>query len=108
MALLREDFIINGRYRPHALGDLVSHLMDARVRPRKQTDDPVRNAWEQVVPPGLAEHCRIKTFVCGRLSITVDNPAYLYELQLCRAELQQAIQALLPQTRINNIKLTLE
>lgn len=106
MARYPDELVASGKYRPHRVGDLVGDLLAATQR-RKETADPVLAAWQQVVPPGLAPHCRIKAVVGSSLQVQVDSPAYLYELQLCRDELVQAVQGLCRRPRITNLKLTL-
>ena len=105
MAYLRNELVVDGRYRPDKVGSLVSHLMDAKVRPQKEAVDPVVAAWEAVVPPGLAGHCRVKGVQGSRLQVMVDSPAYLYELQLCSSELIKALKSISPQIRIASMKL---
>ena len=106
MAYLPDELVASGHYKPDEIGGLVSELL-MNCRSRKAATDPVLTAWGQVVPPGLARHCRVKNVSGNRLEVWVDSPAYLYEMQLCQSEILQSVQALCPRPRIRSIKLTL-
>lgn len=106
MARLPNELVASGTYRPSRIGDLAGDLL-ATYQRRKDNADPVLSAWQQVVPPGLASHCRIKQVAGSRLEVYVDAPAYLYEMQLCSHELLQAVQGLCTKPRIRSLKFTL-
>jgi hypothetical protein len=106
MARFSNELVASGTYRPSRIGDLAGDLL-ATYQRRKATDDPVLSAWQQVVPPGLATHCRIKRFAGSRLEVAVDSPAFLYEMQLCSHELLQAVQGLCTKPRIQSLRFTL-
>ena len=106
MARLPNELIASGTYRPSRIGDLAGDLLAAYQR-RKGNADPVLSAWQQVVPPGLASHCRIKQVAGSRLEVYVDAPAYLYEMQLCSHELLQAVQGLCARPRIQSLRFIL-
>ena len=106
MARYPNELVVSGRYRPHRLSDLVGDLMTTYEQ-RKDHADPVLTAWQRVIPPGLAEHCRIASVAGSCLRVVVDSPAYLYELKLCREELVRSMQDLCKRPRITILKLTL-
>lgn len=106
MAFLPEELIVNGGYRPARIGDLVKDIL-AMCQDKKAKADPVLTAWQQVLPPGLAQHCRVKNVVGTRLHVLVDTPAYLYEMQLCNNDVLRAMQGLCSRPRIDSIKLSL-
>ena len=107
MPYLRNELVVNGKYRAARMGDLVEALMASSIRPQEEAVDPVRAAWEQVVPPALARHCRVQGLKKSRLHVKVSGPAYLYELRLCGPEMTRALQELAPEAKIRDIHFAL-
>ena len=99
------------KYKPRAstarIGHLVDTLLRESIKPAQTRLEPLAEAWNRVVPPGLAAHCRVKGWGSGQLRIGVDSPVYLYELQLCRQDLLQALKQSCPRSGLREIKLTL-
>ena len=99
------------RYKPRAstdrIGNLVDTLLRETIKPAQTRLEPLEEAWEQIVPPGLAAHCRVRGLGSGQLRIGVDSPVYMYELQLCSQDLLEALQRRCPQSGLRRIKLTL-
>ncbi len=99
------------KYKPREsttrIGHLVDTLMHKTIEPAQTRLDPLAQAWDEIVPPGLAEHCRVKGLVSGQLRIGVDSPVYMYELQLCSQDLLQALQQRCPRSNLRRIKLML-
>lgn len=99
------------RYKPRAsttrIGQLVDALLRESIKPGQARTDPVLEAWNRIVPPGLAGHCRVRGLSNGLLRIGVDSPVYMYELQLCSQDLLEALQRRCPQSGLRRIKLTL-
>lgn len=98
-------------YKPRGssvrLGRLVDTLLHETLKPAQTRLDPLAQAWDSVVPAGLARHCRVKGLVNGQLRIAVDSPVYMYELQLCSQDLLQALKQCCPKSGLRKIKLTL-
>ncbi len=84
------------------MGDLASGFV-AGLAPVCERCDSVGQAWEQVLPPGLRTHCRLEGFKRGCLRIGVDTASYMYELQLCKAELLEELQRLCPGTGLHRV-----
>ena len=99
------------KYKPRAsttrIGDLVDTLLHKTIEPAQTRLDPLAQAWDEIVPPGLAAHCHVKGLVSGQLSIGVDSPVYMYELQLCSQDLVQALQQRCPRSGLRRLKLML-
>ena len=99
------------RYKPKAatarIGNLVDTLLREFIKPAQTRLDPLEEAWAEIVPPGLAAHCRVRGLVNGQLRIGVDSPVYMYELQLCSQELLETLQQRCPRSGLRRLKLTL-
>lgn len=86
------------------MGEVASGLL-ASLTPLHERCSSVGQAWEQVLPPGLRAHCRIGGFKGGCLRIVVDGASYMYELQLCKAELLKELQRLCPGTGLRRVQI---
>ena len=86
------------------LGDVVEQLMEAEISPRQSRFAAAAEAWSQLLPAELAEHCKIAGIFGGRLKVEVDSPSYLHELRLCSYELLAELQQNCPRARIKEIK----
>lgn len=86
------------------LGEAVQQLMAERISPRQAKFEAVAEAWRQVVPGGLCQHCEITGISGGQLKVRVDLPSYMYELQLCSSELLKELQGRCPRVRLTKIK----
>src|SRR2546421_12631520 len=60
---------------------------------RRQTKlSKIADAWTQLVPETLADHCALESLTRGSLTVLVDSASHLYELkQLLLAGLQQQL-----------------
>ena len=81
-----------------AIGDFVERLAPMHAR-----CDSVTEAWESVLPPTMRRHCHIESVTGGCIKIAVDGASYMYELQLCKAELLAELQRLCPKTSLRRI-----
>ncbi len=78
-----------------------------RLEPIQQRCMSVSDAWEQVLPPALREHCRIVALTGGCLKIAVDDSSsYMCELQWCRVELLKELQRLCPGAAVRRLQFT--
>jgi hypothetical protein len=74
------------------LGDVVSEYLIRQVGPRQAYFYKVVEAWGELIPAHLQEHCTLADLSEGQLKVTVDSPVYLYELRLHRDELLQQLR----------------
>ena len=81
-----------------ALGDFVERLAPVQAR-----CDSLTQAWESVLPETMRSHCRIDSVTGGSLKVAVDGASYMYELQLCKAELLAELQRLCPRASLRRI-----
>ncbi len=101
---------IGSRTRPQGsirLGDVVTRLLENRISPQQARYGQLADAWNQLLPAELKKHCRLADFSAGRLKVTADSSAYVYELQLCSSELLSQLQQQCPAARITKIKVTM-
>jgi len=89
------------------LGDTVREVLQNQISPRQQKFNSIVTCWQQLLPAELARHCTIAGIRAGRLKVLVDAPAYIYELQLRKAELLRELQQRCPHGRLQKIDLAL-
>lgn len=89
------------------LGDTVRDVLQNQISPRQQKFSSIVTCWQQLVPAELARHCTIAGIRAGRLKVRVDAPAYIYELQLRKADLLRELQQRCPRGRLQKIDLAL-
>lgn len=87
-----------------SLGDVLSELMENRVSPQQIRFGLIAEAWSQLLPTELCQHCRIVDISGGRLKVLTDSPSYMYELQLLSCELLKELARRYPRARIKEIK----
>ena len=88
----------------YSIGQAAQQFLGEQVSPKQATYGAVIEAWKNVLPAGLAEHCKIVDISGGRLTVEVDSPSYRYELHLCSSELLKELQIQCPKVRLKKIK----
>jgi predicted nucleic acid-binding Zn ribbon protein len=94
-----------GRKRSQRLGDTLSELMEKQIAPRRARFELVAEAWEQLLPAELQQHCRIANIQGGRLKVVADSPAHQFELRLCSSEFVKELAVRCPQAKIEKIEI---
>jgi len=61
------------------LGEVARRLMVEQISPRQSRFGMVADAWSEILPDELGEHCGIVEVTGGLLKVKVDSPAYMYE-----------------------------
>ena len=105
--LLRDAGSRMTRHADIKLGDVVTRLVEKQISPRQARFGQLADAWNQLLPAELRKHCRLADFSAGRLKVTADSSAYVYELQLCSDELLKQLQRQCPVARLTKIKVTI-
>jgi len=90
------------------LGEVLRELLEARICPGHDRAASVCAAWSELVPVELGRHCRVGGMLGGTLKVMADSPAYMYEMQLCSAELVRSLQQRCPAAGIRGLKIALE
>lgn len=86
------------------IGDVAEQLMNKRISPRQAKFGAVLEAWGQLLPAELREHCSIASVSSGQIRAIADSPSYVHELRLCSNELLEQLQRQCPAARITKIK----
>lgn len=86
------------------LGDVLQKVMAERISPLQARFGELADAWSDVVPQELYEHCEIVDVIGGELKVCVDSSPYVYELRLCSSELLEELQRRCPRARLKRIK----
>lgn len=89
------------------LGDVVAELVDKRISPQQEKFGAVAEAWDQLLPAELSEHCKLSDVSGGQLKVKADSPVYVHELRLCSEELLEQVQQLCPRARIKGIRISI-
>ena len=85
------------------LGDFAKKLA-----PIQQRCMSVGEAWNQILPEALRQHCRIVAFSGGCVKVAVDDSSsYMCELQWCRVELLKELQRLCPGAAVRRLQFVL-
>ncbi len=84
------------------LGDAVGDFVE-RLAPLHACCRSVTQAWETVLPETMRRHCRVESVTGGSVRVAVDAASYMYELQLCKAELLAELQRLCPGAAVRRI-----
>ena len=71
---------------PQALGSSVRRLVDDHGWDVDLRVHGVVGRWDQIVGPGVAEHCRPESFAGGRLVVRTDSTAWATQLRLLAAD----------------------
>ncbi len=89
---------------PSKMSEMVETLVE-RLTPVHAQCDSVGEALESVLPPMIRPHCRLGGVSGGAVTLIVSGASYMYELQLCKAELLQELQRLCPEAGLRRIQI---
>jgi hypothetical protein len=85
---------------------VAQQLLTERISPQQAKFSQIDEVWRDLLPIELQQHCEIVDISGGQLTVRVDSPAYVYELQLCSSELLTELQQQCPRVRLTRIKFT--
>ena len=85
-----------------AIGEVIAGFVESLEPPRQV--GAVAEALAEALPYSLRPHCRVGALSNGCLKLVADGSSYVYELQLCSAELLQEIQRRCPTARLRRIE----
>ena len=92
------------------LADVLVNLMQAGqagVAKRYEAASWLSEAWVRILPPELAEHCRIIDLSGSCLTVEADSPSYLYELRISSHQLVEHLRRNCPAVKVKTIKVVL-
>ena len=63
------------------------------------------DAWQELLPEEMADHCNIKKIEAGVIEVEVDSGPYLHEMRLMSNELIEHLRDICGRGKIKRIKL---
>lgn len=91
---------------PSKIGDMVGSFVE-RLQPVHARCDSVAEALESLLPPNIRDHCRLGGISAGCVTLVASGASYMYELQLCKADLLLELQHLCPTARLCRIQISM-
>ncbi len=91
---------------PSKIGDMIGTFVE-RLEPVHTRFDSVAEALESLLPPNIRDHCRLGGVSGGAVTLIASGASYMYELQLCKAELLLELQRLCPTARLHRIQISM-
>jgi predicted nucleic acid-binding Zn ribbon protein len=101
---------VRRRSRPTLLGEALADVMEpgrAGVSQRYETAGRLCTLWAQLLPPELAQHCRVVDLSDGLLTVEADSPSYMYELRISSLQLVGHLRQGCPVAKVRAIKVML-
>jgi Dna[CI] antecedent DciA-like protein len=95
-----------GSVEPCRIGEVVAGFVESLERVPVRCDS-VTEALEGLLPPPMRGHCRLGEISGGSIKIVVDSASYMYELQLCKAELLEELRRVCPGAGVRRIGVTM-
>lgn len=91
--------------RPKKMADVLSELMARRGYARQQAGEDLNAAWRQAAGELIGRQTRAGLVRRGALEVVVANSVLLQELTFQKESILASLATLLPQERINGLKL---
>ena len=91
--------------RPKKISDVLSELMARRGYTRQQAGAELDAAWRQAAGEAIGRYTRVGLIRRGALEVVVANSVLLQELTFQKESILVSLATLLPQERINGLKL---
>ena len=98
------------RAQPARISEVLAKFIEpgpAGIARRYETAENIRLLWSQLLPPALAQSCRIVDLSQGILTVEADSPSFLYELRISSTELVRHLKAGCPSAKVRAIKVVL-
>jgi len=93
----------SSRREASAIGDLLAGFVE-RLGPEPTQYGTVAEVLPEVLPLGLRERCRVAAVSGGCVKLVAEGSSYVYELQLCKADLLEELQRLCPAAHLRRIE----
>ena len=96
--------------QPALLADALADVMEAPragLSHRYEAASQLCALWAQLLPPVLAQHCRVVDLSAGLLTVEADSPSYMYELRISSHRLVECLRNSCPVARVRAIKVML-
>jgi hypothetical protein len=98
------------RTQPTPLKDVLAKFIEPGpdgIAKRYENSSKISQLWSQLLPPVLAQHCRIVEFSQGQLTVEADSPSFLYEMRISSQQLIQHLRQGCPGAKLRAIKVIL-
>jgi hypothetical protein len=95
---------------PAPLSEAIAKFIEpgpAGITQRYETASKLNVLWVQLLPPALAQHCRMTDFSQGLLTVEADSPSFLYEMRISSQQLIQFLRQGCPSAKVRAIKVIL-
>jgi len=79
--------------------DVVNRVIGGLVCQAPEGYQHVHDAWAQIVDPQTARHTRVAGVKHDQLTVYVDSPAWLYQMNLQKEKLLQQLKKDLPKLK---------
>src|SRR3989304_5163049 len=86
------------------ISNIISDLMARRGLARIQGAEALETAWRKAAGPLAAQYTRVGSIRRGALEVSVANSTLVQELGYQKHDLLAALQKLLPEEKIKNIR----
>jgi predicted nucleic acid-binding Zn ribbon protein len=96
--------------QPTLLADALAEVMEAPragLSQRYEAASQLCLLWAQLLPPVLAQHCRVVDLSAGMLTIEADSPSYMYELRISSHQILEHLRENCPAVKVRAIKVML-
>ena len=101
---------VRRRSQPALLSQPLEELMASRpmgLSQRYEAANQICLLWAQLLPPELAQHCRVVDLSGGLLTVEADSPSYMYELRISSHQLIEHLRQGCPAARVKVMKIIL-
>ena len=73
------------------LSEVAVCLMENYIIPKQARFGKLAELWTNALPAELAKHCKLVDVRNNQLTVQVDSPSYIYELQLRRPQILETL-----------------
>ena len=87
-----------------SLGDSGRKFLGYNLR-RLQGNAKIVDAWQELLPEEMGEHCNITKIKGGVIEVEVDSGSYMHEMRLMSGELVEHLRDICGRGKIKKIKL---
>ena len=94
--------------RPARLGDVLRAALARLPLGERLADFALWAHWDAIVGPTLGRHARPLRLLRGVLSVTVDSPEWMQELQFLKHDLRERLNARLGRPVVREVFVVLE
>ena len=93
--------------RPTPLGEVLRLVLERLPDAPRLADHELWAHWDAVVGPKIAAHARPHRLRRGVLTVSVDSPEWMQELQFVKQDLRERLNARIGRTAVRDLYLLL-